>query len=292
MARITTFLNKKIFTDIIIGLVIFISLSALLFYLIISTDYNFRWHKLIDYFAFFDGGFHLGLIIKGVIFTVKLSILIILSSTFLGILFAVTRYLYPDSLGFLIYIISEFLRFTPPIVVMFIFYFFLGDKLIPDILIDMIIENQNLEKIVSIFIVPPEIFKQFLSAAIGLAFYEASYISEIIRGGLNGVSRSQFDAAFSLGLTKYQVFLRIVFPQAWEKTMPAMAGQYISIIKNTSIASVIAIPELTFVGTEIISSTMLVFEVWFSIMIIYFIINFTLSTFVNRLDYLARSKYS
>lgn len=291
MVRDISSLNKKIFIDIIIGLIILIIVSTFFYYIIISTDYSFRWHKLVDYFAFFDGNLHIGLIVKGIIFTLKLSILIIILGTFIGILFAITRYLYPNSLGFLVYTISEFLRFTPPIVIMFIFYFFLGDKLISDSFIDIIINSEGLIRIISIFIAPPEILKQFLSATIGLAFYEASYIAEIIRGGLNGVDRGQFDAAFSLGLTKSQLFLKIVFPQAWEKTMPAMAGQYISIIKNTSIASVIAIPELTFTGTEIISSTMLIFEVWFVIMIIYFVINFTLSTFANRLDRLTKSKY-
>lgn len=284
--------KKHIFLDILIGIIFIVLLYLFIDYIFVSLDYKFGFKKLVPYFFHIDGKLMPGLITKGVIVTFKLSVLVVICATVFGVVFAALRYIFPNSLGYPFFLLTEFLRGIPPLVVMFIFYFFIGDRIFPD---RFFISDGNsglLSGIFSFLFVRPEILPQFFSAAMGLAFYEASYISEIIKGGLNGVASGQIDAGRSLGMNKIQIFFRIVLPQAMEKTLPAIAGQYVSIIKNTSIASVVAIPELTFSGMEVLASTMFVFEVWLSIALIYLVINIVLSTFINRLELKVKRKYS
>lgn len=245
----------------------------------------------MPYFFYIDDKLKPGLITKGVVVTFKLSIVVVIFATVFGIVFAALRYIFPNSLGYPFFLLTEFLRGIPPLVVMFIFYFFIGDRIFSALFFNSNGNNGVLSGIFSFLFVRLEILPQFFSAAMGLAFYEASYISEIIKGGLNGVASGQMDAGRSLGMNKIQIFFRIVLPQAMEKTLPAIAGQYVSIIKNTSIASVVAIPELTFSGMEVLASTMFVFEVWLSIALIYLAINIILSTFINRLELKIKRKY-
>lgn len=283
--------KKQVIWDGIIGFFLITILFLFISFIFEKLDYRFEWGGLKEYFFYYDNGIKSGLILNGIFFTLKLSLFIIMTSTFLAIIFAIIRFLSPNFLGFPIYLITETLRTIPPLVVMFLFYFFIGDRLIPDVLLTFIESNNIVNFLVEFFVSDLSIFKQFFAASIGLAFYEASYISEIIRGGLNGISKTQVEAGLSLGLNRYHVFTKIILPQALEKSFPAMAGQYVSIIKNTSIASVVAIPELTFVSMEVLATNRLTFEIWLIIILIYLIINIILSMGIKMLDIKIKLKY-
>ncbi|MEF3255009.1 MAG: ABC transporter permease subunit [Deferribacterales bacterium] len=283
--------KKQVIWDGIIGFFLITILFLFISFIFEKLDYRFEWGGLKEYFFYYDNGIKSGLILNGIFFTLKLSLFIIMTSTFLAIIFAIIRFLSPNFLGFPIYLITETLRTIPPLVVMYMFYFFIGDRLIPDVLLTFIEGNNIVNFLVEFFVSDLSIFKQFFAASIGLAFYEASYISEIIRGGLNGISKTQVEAGLSLGLNRYHVFTKIILPQALEKSFPAMAGQYVSIIKNTSIASVVAIPELTFVSMEVLATNRLTFEIWLIIILIYLIINIILSMGIKMLDIKIKLKY-
>jgi len=117
-----------------------------------------------------------------------------------------------------------------------------------------------------------------------LALYEGAYITEIIRAGIQSIERGQWEASSALGFTSWQRMRHVIFPQATIRILPPLAGQVISTIKDSAIVSVISIQELTFQGMELMSATYLTFEVWITITLMYFLVTFTCSLAVRRLE--------
>ncbi|MDA3904097.1 MAG: amino acid ABC transporter permease [Desulfuromusa sp.] len=144
----------------------------------------------------------------------------------------------------------EIIRGTPLLVQLFIFYFFLGTVL-------------NIGRM------PSGIF--------ALGIFAGAYVAEIIRAGIQSISKGQMEAARSLGMNASQAMVYIILPQAFKRTLPPLAGQFISLIKDSSLVSVIAITDLTKSGREVITSTFAVFEIWFVVALLYLILTFSLS---------------
>ncbi|MEE4253146.1 MAG: amino acid ABC transporter permease [Desulfuromusa sp.] len=147
----------------------------------------------------------------------------------------------------------EFIRGTPLLVQLFIFYFFLGTVL--DI-------------------------GRLASGIAALAIFAGAYVAEIIRAGIQSIPKGQMEAARSLGMNVPQAMIYIILPQAFKRTLPPLAGQFISLIKDSSLVSVIAITDLTKSGREVITSTFAVFEIWFVVAFLYLILTFSLSQVV------------
>jgi len=147
----------------------------------------------------------------------------------------------------------EIIRGTPLLVQLFIFYFFLGTVL-------------NIGRL------PSGIF--------ALGIFAGAYVAEIIRAGIQSIPKGQMEAARSLGMNVPQAMIHIILPQAFKRTLPPLAGQFISLIKDSSLVSVIAITDLTKSGREVITSTFAVFEIWFVVAFLYLILTFTLSQVV------------
>ena len=144
----------------------------------------------------------------------------------------------------------ELIRGTPLLVQIFIFYFFLGTVL-------------DISRIVA-----------GISA---LAVFAGAYVAEIIRAGIQSIPKGQMEAARSLGLNVPQAMIHIILPQAFKRTLPPMAGQFISLIKDSSLVSVIAITDLTKSGREVITSTFATFEIWFIVALLYLFLTLSLS---------------
>jgi polar amino acid transport system permease protein len=98
------------------------------------------------------------------------------------------------------------------------------------------------------------------------------------------VVKGQAEAARSLGLTGLQAMRYVVLPQAFKRVLPALAGQFISLVKDTSLVSVIAITELTKSGREAITTSFSTFEIWFCVAAMYLLINLPLSQIARRLE--------
>lgn len=117
--------------------------------------------------------------------------------------------------------------------------------------------------------------------------FTSAALAEIIRGGLNGVDDGQTEAGLAQGMTNFQIFIYIIFPQAFRKMLPAIISQFVTVIKDTSLLySVIAIQEL-FGKSQILMGRYFeadqVFTLYALIAAIYFVINFTISTISRRL---------
>jgi polar amino acid transport system permease protein len=151
----------------------------------------------------------------------------------------------------------EVIRGTPLLVQIFIAYFFIGTVF-------------NLDRNV---------------AGIGaLALFAGAYVAEIIRAGIQSIAKGQMEAARSLGMSLPQAMIDVILPQAFKRILPPLSGQFISLIKDSSLVSVIAITDLTKSGREIITSTFATFEIWLVVAAMYLIVTSVLSQFVFYLE--------
>jgi polar amino acid transport system permease protein len=138
--------------------------------------------------------------------------------------------------------------------------------------------------LIAAFFAPPEQLSAFFSALITLAVFESAYVAEILRSGIESIGRPQWDAAMALGLTRTQSLRYVVLPQAFRRVLPLLAGQMISLIKDSAIVSVISIQELTYQGTQLMASTYLTIEVWLTVAALYFLLTFPCSLLVDCMD--------
>lgn len=125
----------------------------------------------------------------------------------------------------------------------------------------------------------------FWSSVTALTVFEGAMISEIVRGGLNSINKGQIEAARSSGLTYMQTLWYIVFPQTLRRMSPPLVSQFISLLKDTSLAVIISLPELMH-NVQIVSGQSPNFPIPLLLLaaVLYFTVNFTLSIFARRLE--------
>jgi polar amino acid transport system permease protein len=129
----------------------------------------------------------------------------------------------------------------------------------------------------------------FSSAIIALSLFEGAYSSEIIRSGIVNIPKGQYEAAQSIGLSVPAIYVKIIIPQMLRQTLPMLAGQSVSLIKDSALVSTISIYDLTMQGQRIVSETFLTFEIWFAVALFYLTItaglSFIIRMFENRLKF-------
>lgn len=124
----------------------------------------------------------------------------------------------------------------------------------------------------------------FASGVAALSFNSAAYMGEVFRGGIQSIDVGQTQAGLSVGLSPFQVFRHIVFPQAFRRVIPMMGNEMITLTKDSSLVGFIAIAELTYRATLIASRTYEYFTMYIGIAIVYFAITFILSTLLSLLE--------
>lgn len=138
------------------------------------------------------------------------------------------------------------------------------------------------------YFVPPHLGVQtskFASVLVALTLFTSAYIAEVVRGGILAVPRGAVDAARAIGLNWSQIQLRIVLPIAFFNMIPALTGRYVVAIKNTSLAFLIGLSDLTEVGKQISNHLMTSpVEVYATLLLIYFVVNALLSKAMQRLE--------
>ncbi|MEK1887725.1 MAG: ABC transporter permease [Phyllobacterium sp.] len=132
----------------------------------------------------------------------------------------------------------------------------------------------------------PILREPYWCAVIALTLNTAAYASEIIRGGLLSVPNGQVEAARACGMTRLMIFRRIVLPLAIRQALPGYGNEMISMVKATSLASIITLMEVTGVAAKIISETYRAIEVFIVAGLIYLTINFLLTRFVHVVEHL------
>jgi polar amino acid transport system permease protein len=212
-----------------------------------------NWERLLVGDLFNQG------VIGGLLLTLLLGMSSILLASVLGAIIGAMR----ESAWFLLRACSmayvQLFRNVPLVILLFWAYFFPG------------VAGLQLSK--------------FSSVLLALTLFTAAYIAEIVRGGIRSVPRGHVEAARALGMRPLQIRLWIVLPQALYYMLPALAGRYVVSMKNTSLAFLIGLADLTEIGKQIGARLMTApIEVYVTLLMIYFLINHGLSALMRLLE--------
>ncbi len=142
--------------------------------------------------------------------------------------------------------------------------------------------------ILALFLPPESRLDRLIRALMAMTFFSAAYTAENVRGGLQAVPLGQIDAAKAVGLNNFQTMILIVLPQAIRAVIPAIVGQFISLFKDTTLAIIVGISELLFIGKSIINSDPAFIrhqaEVYIFIAAIFWIFSYLMSSASRRLE--------
>ena len=223
-----------------------------------EMGYNWQWYQIPRYFyRVIDEELIWGPLATGLVVTIEISLYSMLLTLVLGLLTALLRMSNSLSGQVLARVYLETIRNTPMLVQIYVFYFVIAPVLGID---------------------------RFWTGVLCLGLFEGSFASEIIRAGINSVPRGQWEAASSVGLSRFSSYRYVVLPQAIPLMLPPMTGVLINLIKHSAIVSVIAVFELTTEGRNIIADTYMAFEVWLTVAGIYLVLTVSLSIFVGYLE--------
>lgn len=208
-----------------------------------------------------------GILLEGLWVTLKVSFIAIIFGILLGLFTGLARISSNPALKWLAITYIEIIRGSPLLVQIFIWYFVLGT------LVNTMLAQYHINAI-------PELWFGIAS----LATFTGAYVAEIVRSGIQSIHRGQTEASRSLGMTYFQSMYHVILPQAFRRIIPPLAGQFISLIKDSSLLGIIAIRELTKATREVVTTSLQTFELWFLCAILYLILTFTLSMILQYLE--------
>jgi polar amino acid transport system permease protein len=276
-------------TDLVVGSFLLLLCLFFAYRVKVGLNYNWAWGAIPQFIYRFDAKnseWVSGILLTGFYTTIRLSFWGVLLATVFGVISGIAKTSNILFLRWLATTYVETMRNLPPLIIIFIAYFFVGDQLLAPLEIDewaysLSPEGQNL---VSLIFAKPGYLTAFFAALMTLAIFEGAYITEIVRAGIESIDRGQWEASHALGLTRYQQMRHIILPQTFQRIMPPMAGQFISLIKDSSIVSVISIQELCFQGIELMTSTLHTIEIWTVVTVMYLALTLPCSLLVERLE--------
>lgn len=205
-----------------------------------------------------------GLFLQGTGITVGIALASILIGVVLGLLFVFGSQL--PYVGFLFRAIVSFLRGTPILVQLFLFVLVVFGVWIP---LDKLVGNQG---------------SLLVSALCALGLNSGAYISEIMRAGINGVDKGQFEAARSLGLSTREAMKSIILPQAIKNILPALGNEFIVIIKESAIVSIVGVVDVMRASEIMRGKTYDPFTPLIVAAVIYYVLTFVMSQLVAILE--------
>lgn len=200
----------------------------------------------------------LSILLQGLLGTLLLSVASIAGGTIIGLVAAVLRSFGPWGTSRVAQLYTELFRGTPVLITLMFIYF--G---------------------VSYFGYAIDVFA---AGVVGLSVYQGAYISEIFRSGIEAVPKGQWEVSQILGLSKTQAFFSVVLPQTGKIVLPPLIGQYLSLIKDTSIVSMIGMSELMHGGQAIVDRVGKPAEIYGLVAVLYFAVCFPLSQWVRHHD--------
>lgn len=200
----------------------------------------------------------LSILLQGLLTTLLLSVASIAGGTAIGLFAAVLRTFGPWGTSRVAKLYTELFRGTPVLITLMFIYF--G---------------------VSYFGYAIDVFA---AGVVGLSVYQGAYIAEIFRSGIEAVPKGQWEVSQILGLTRLQTFSSVVLPQTGKIVLPPLVGQYLSLIKDTSIVSMIGMSELMHGGQAIVDRIGKPVEIYGLVALIYFAVCFPLSQWVRHHD--------
>ena len=199
------------------------------------------------------------LLLIGAGVTIQITVLSTAIGFVIGLIVGVARISNLRVLRMLAEVYVEFFRGTPLLVQIFLFYFALP-----------VITGQRIDP--------------FIAAISACGINSGAYVAEIFRAGIQSVDDGQIEAGRSLGMTWLQTMRYIIVPQAFKRVIPPLGNEFIAMLKDSSLVSVIGFEELTRRGQLIIAKTYGSFEIWMSVAVIYLVMTLTISRFVAYLE--------
>ncbi|MDE0624692.1 MAG: amino acid ABC transporter permease [Bryobacterales bacterium] len=226
------------------------------------------------------------LLMQGLATTLRLALWGIALAAIIGVVFGIMRTgrrLFPRMLS-RAYV--ELVRNIPPLVFVFIFYFFVSSQIMPLLGVEEFVRDASPGTLawLEVLFGPSNLIPNVISGVLCLAMLEGAYVTEIVRAGIQSVPRTQTEAARSVGLSRRQLMQHVILPQAVQRVVPPLAGQFITLVKDSSIVSLISIQELTYLAVETAVSTTRLFEVWITVAALYFGLCFCCALLFNRLE--------
>lgn len=224
------------------GLVVFLLVALLFSYAFNQLQYGWQWDGIWSYRRKF---------INGWLTTVVISAAALALSALVGLLAALAQRcpFLPVRYSGKLYV--EAIRGTPLLVQILIFFYVVADAF--------------------------GVGNRYLVGVITLALFAGAYISEIIRAGIDSISESQLESARAIGLTRSQIYRFVVFPQVVRRILPPLAGQFASLIKDSSLLSIIAVSEFTLNAQEVNSYTYSTLESYLPLAVGYLLLTFPVS---------------
>lgn len=206
---------------------------------------------------------NLPLFLHGALLTLEISLLALILSIPIGAIAGLCRVSRNRVVSFLAACYVEFFRGVPLLVLLIWIFFVLGRVLQ---------------------------LGSYWSAIVGLAIFSGAFVAEIVRAGIQAVPRGQMEAARSSGMTYFQAMKLVILPQALRKVLPPLASQFIILIKDSSLVSVISVVDLTLIGKNLVATTFRSIEIWTFIAFLYFFMTFGLSKFIAFFESRAKSE--
>lgn len=253
--------------DFVLALAAVILVAAFCWRSASVTRHEWDWGAMLPYIVSRDasGSWRAGMLLTGLFGTLRLGfwslVVALASGALVGALSANQRGLaaWPAA----IYI--TVLRNTPPLVLLFLVYFFAGSFFTePFLQLESAIASLPswAQSLCDALFAPAGQTDRMAAAVLTLGLYSGAYVAEIVRGALEAVDKTQWDAAASLGMNGWQQMRWIIAPQAFRLMVPPLTGQCISVFKETALASAISLPELTFQSLEVMAVSRMTFELW------------------------------
>jgi polar amino acid transport system permease protein len=218
-----------------------------------ALSYHWAWETVRGYWRVF---------LQGWLMTIGIAALTLPLSSAIGLGFSLLRRSTFLPLRYVARIYVEITRGTPLLVQLYFYWYIFGQAL-----------SHNF---------------RFAAGALVLSLFSGAYLSEIIRAGIESVGQSQLESARAIGLTRWQTYRHVIFPQAIRQILPPFAGEFASIIKNSSLLSVLGIEEFAFAASNVSSMTFAQFESYIPVAIGYLVLTLPISLWTQRLEQKAR----
>ncbi|WP_234996143.1 amino acid ABC transporter permease [Pseudobacteriovorax antillogorgiicola] len=221
-----------------------------------NLDYDWEFGFLWDYIWLSESG-KPGIILQGLWGTIYISVISIVMGSIMGVLLGLALLSQePVTRRVAVFYVDVF-RNTPVLVQLYVIYFIVGTAL-------------ELE---------PE-----TAGVLTLSLFCSAYVGDIFRGTIQEFEKGQVDAAKSMGLTSIQIAGSVIAPQALRRMLPPLVGQFVSLVKDSSLVSVISVADLTKSALNVVSVSFRSFETWFVVAVIYFALNYILSSYGRYLE--------
>ncbi len=199
------------------------------------------------------------LLLKGAAVTVEITALSVGLGLLIGMIFGIARLCNNKFIRGLAAVYVDFIRGTPLLVQIFLVYF-------------------ALPPVLGMRIDP------FIAAVAACSINSGAYVAEIFRSGIQSIDPGQMEAARALGLSWGKTMRFVILPQAFKRILPPLGNEFITMLKDSSLVSVIGFEELTRTGQLIISRTYAAFEIWIVVAIIYLVMTLAISRFVAYME--------